>query len=65
VKKNSTLQVLSAFAVAVVGWLLTNHFVDMVTLWNTTKAKLRPEPQPAPPETFRPVSVSESEGEHV
>ena len=45
-KKSSFSALFLAFITILVGWLLSNHFVDLVSMWNQAKAKVSGQAQP-------------------
>lgn len=58
-QKTGFAAILFAFATILIGWLIQNHFVDLVGMWKEAKSKVNPvEPQ----QTFsEPVKTSSDE----
>ena len=47
-KKNSLAALLFAFASILVGWLISQHFTDLVAMWKQAKAKISGADNAAP-----------------
>jgi len=56
-QKSGFAAILFAFATILIGWLIQNHFVDLLAMWKQAKAKVTPE---EPQQTFtQPVNNSD------